>query len=141
MAKKKKDDDETQDETTSDGSIAVNDAWTGLLAISRLALAVGSGFLLWDYLQYDEPLPTIPKYAPKAPGGVVAKPDGGAEKKVEEKDKDKIKDKDKEKDKDTSLRHTLPDMCAMPPSHAQRHFEIVHFRDRRPGQDVSFENI
>ena len=88
MAKKKKDDDETQDETSADGSIAVNDAWTGLLAISLLALAVGSGFLAWDYYQYDsEKLPTIPKYAPAPP---PAKPDvGGVEKKVEDKDKTK----------------------------------------------------
>ena len=100
MATKKKD-DETQDETTSDGSIAVNDAWTGLLAISLLALAIGSGFLLWDYLQYDE-APTersIPRYAPKAPPV-----GGGAEKKGEEKDKDKEKAKT-----DARLRDQSPD--------------------------------
>jgi hypothetical protein len=90
MAIKKKDDDETQDETTSDGSIAVNDAWTGLLAVSLLALAIGSGFLLWDYLQYDDAPKNIPKYAPTAP----AKPDaGGADKKIEDKDKEKEKAK------------------------------------------------
>ena len=48
MAKKKDDDNDE----TSGGSIAVNDAWTAMLAISLLALIVGSGFLfcLYGYL-------------------------------------------------------------------------------------------
>jgi len=67
-SKKKTDDDETQDEA-SDGSIAVNDAWTGMLAISLLALLIGTGFLVWDrWVNYAEPLPTsIPKFATTAP--------------------------------------------------------------------------
>ena len=41
MARKR--DKDTPDET-SDGSIAVNDAWTGMLAVSLLALILGAGF-------------------------------------------------------------------------------------------------
>lgn len=65
MAKKKK---ETEvDEPSPDGTVPVNDAWTGLLAISLLALVVASGFLLYDYLQYEDP-PAVKNYTgPKGP--------------------------------------------------------------------------
>jgi hypothetical protein len=69
MAKKTKEADEKQDET-SGGSIAVNDAWTGLLAISLLALVTGTGFLAWDWYQYNsEQLPVVPKLTGTAPAG------------------------------------------------------------------------
>ena len=71
MAKKKNDDDDDlQDDPSSGGSMPVNDAWTGLLAISLLALMAGTGFLAWDYYQYDDgkPLPTVPKLVSSPPG-------------------------------------------------------------------------
>jgi hypothetical protein len=93
MAKKKREDDEPQAET-SDGAIAANDAWTGLLAISFLALAIGSGFLLYDYLKYsDQEPPRVPEISSKSP----QKPPKGDGGKVDDKDKDKGKDKDKDK--------------------------------------------
>ncbi len=82
MAKKKKDEEEVQGES-SGGSIAVNDAWTGMLAISLLALMVGTGFLVYDYMQYSDKLPDVPKFTSKAPGAEKAAP----EKKDEDKDK------------------------------------------------------
>jgi hypothetical protein len=73
MAKKKQVEEEKpqeKPEEPSDGSIAVNDAWTGMLAISLLFLVVGTGFLAWDYMQYnDEKLPTVPKLTGTPPGG------------------------------------------------------------------------
>ena len=48
MAKKERD----RSSEPSDGSVPVNDAWTGMLAISLLALAVASGFLAYDIFQY-----------------------------------------------------------------------------------------
>jgi hypothetical protein len=68
MAKKKKDDEEAQPEA-SDGSIAVNDAWTGMLAVSLLALVVGSGFLAYDYMLYnDDKPPAVTKFTSTPPG-------------------------------------------------------------------------
>lgn len=60
MAKKKK-------TTTDDGPPALNDAYTGMLAISLLALVVGCALLALDYLQYEsKPAPTPAKGAPAA---------------------------------------------------------------------------
>ena len=93
MAKKKKVEEEPQQEESSGGSIAVNDAWTGILAVSLLALMVGSGFLAYDYfgLYYNEKMPDVPKITGTAPGVPPAAPkvegppkDGGA--------KDAVKD-------------------------------------------------
>src|SRR5262245_54536415 len=96
MAKKTKDDEQ---DDMSDGSIAVNDAWTGMLAISLLALVVASGFLLYDYLQMSGE-PKLYNFTTKMPGTppkVVQPPPPGP---PEIKDKDKEMEKDKEKDKD-----------------------------------------
>ena len=67
MARKDKDD--APDEP-GEGSIAVNDAWTGMLAISLFALLVGTGFLAWDYMSYHtgEDFPKVPKFTSTAPG-------------------------------------------------------------------------
>ena len=73
MAKKNKDDDIAQDEP-AETSIAVNDAWTGMLAIALFALLVGTGLLVWDYMSYNygEDPPKTPKFSTTAPK------DGGA---------------------------------------------------------------
>jgi hypothetical protein len=70
MAKKKEKEAELPAES-SGGSIAVNDAWTGLLAISLLALVIGTGFLAWDYSQYwddDVKKVQVPKLTGTSPG-------------------------------------------------------------------------
>lgn len=73
MAKRKRDDDALQD--SSGGSMAVNDAWTGMLAISLLALMIGTGFLLWEYLSYPDALPKVPTLTSRQPGTpAVAEP-------------------------------------------------------------------
>lgn len=81
MAKNDQDDDIPQDEQTQ-SSIAVNDAWTGMLAISLFALIVGTGFLAWDYMSYyDADVPKTPKYVSSLPKELPkAEPakDGGA---------------------------------------------------------------
>ncbi len=106
MAKKKPDvDDEVQDE--GDGTVAVNDAWTGLLAISLIALLAATGFLVWDWMLMPEN-PTQPfRFTSKPPGALapakaVPKVEEAKEKEKEKDkdDKEKDKDKDKEKDKD-----------------------------------------
>jgi hypothetical protein len=76
MAKKKKADEEPQPEESSGGSIAVNDAWTGILAISLLALMIGSGFLAYDYfvLYYGEKMPDVPRIVGAPPGQPPAGP-------------------------------------------------------------------
>ena len=70
MAKKKNDDDEEEpkEDLSGDGTVAVNDAWTGMLAISLLALAVATGLLFWDYSKYEGevPKPALIGTAPKA---------------------------------------------------------------------------
>jgi hypothetical protein len=69
MAKKKKDDDAEPKKTdVSDGSVAVNDAWTGMLAVSLLALVVGSVILIYDYTLYSDEPPKTPKYTSAPPG-------------------------------------------------------------------------
>jgi hypothetical protein len=77
-----------KDTETSDTGVASNDAYTGLLAISLIALLVGSLLLFLDYSQHSgtppkpASIPTgIPKAeAPKNPPGdkapVVEKNDG-----------------------------------------------------------------
>ena len=103
MAKKKKqeeeEDEKEEKQDLSDGSVAVNDAWTGMLAISLLALAGSAGLLLWDYLKYD----IDPTNAPKPSALIGAPPkmtaptkDGGAAKKDDAKDKDGKKDAGKD---------------------------------------------
>jgi len=100
MAKKKKDDEEAQPES-SDGSIAVNDAWTGMLAVSLLALAVGSGFLAYDWMQYsDGDPPKVSKFTSAPPGAPVKAPPPKAEPKVEPKDGAVPKDGGDKKDAD-----------------------------------------
>ncbi|HZZ78199.1 MAG TPA: hypothetical protein VFE62_06755 [Gemmataceae bacterium] len=70
MAKKGKDDKKDE---ASDGTIAVNDAWTGMLAVSLLALVVGSGFLAYDYFSlYNSDVP--PPTPMKVTGGPPAPP-------------------------------------------------------------------
>jgi hypothetical protein len=67
------------DTETSDTGVASNDAYTGLLAISLIALLVGSLLLFLDYSQHSGTPPrpaTIPKFeAPKnLPPPVVPPP-------------------------------------------------------------------
>ena len=76
MAKKKKLDEEDKPEI-SDGSIAVNDAWTGMLAVSLLALVIGSGFLFYDwYFLYPESAPAKPPSFISTPPGPLQKEKG-----------------------------------------------------------------
>jgi hypothetical protein len=76
MAKKKKLDEEDKPET-SDGSIAVNDAWTGMLAVSLLALVIGSGFLFYDwYFLYPDSAPAKPPSFISTPPGPLQKEKG-----------------------------------------------------------------
>jgi hypothetical protein len=107
MAKKKKDDEVAQAES-SDGSIAVNDAWTGMLAVSLLALVVGSGFLAYDYMQYnDEKGPpqsskfttTLPGVPPKVNPPPKVEPKDVAAKDADKKDAAKDADKKDAADK------------------------------------------
>jgi len=76
MAKKK----ETLAEP-SDGTIAVNDAWTGMLAVSLAALVIGSILLGYDMYLYSDKPPTVPTFASpsslkKAADGAAPKADG-----------------------------------------------------------------
>ncbi len=101
--------------------MAVNDAWTGMLAISLLALMTGAGFLGWDYLQYydDNPVPKPPYLTGKGPGIPVApkQPDPPKEK---GKDDDKKKDDKKDDKKDAALRKSLQPLCYLSPSLSAR---------------------
>jgi hypothetical protein len=74
MAKKKQ---ETQTEP-SDGTIAVNDAWTGMLAISLLALIAGAGILGYDMMQYTDKPPAVPTFS--SPSSLKKADDAGAPK-------------------------------------------------------------
>jgi hypothetical protein len=82
MAKKDKDESAKQEEP-GESSIAVNDAWTGMLAISLLALVIGTGFLAWDFMQYSDQDPPPMKKVAGAPPNPVNPP-----KKAEEAPKD-----------------------------------------------------
>jgi hypothetical protein len=65
--------DETFEETQ-----ATNDAWTGMLAISLLALLLGCLFLFLDYNQYPtKEAPAVPK-APQVQQAPPAAPPGQA---------------------------------------------------------------
>ena len=75
MARKR--DKDTQDET-SDGPIAVNDAWTGMLAVSLLALILGAALLGYDWYPYSDKPPDAPKFS--SPSSVNKPGDGGAPK-------------------------------------------------------------
>ncbi|MSQ94762.1 MAG: hypothetical protein EXR98_09425 [Gemmataceae bacterium] len=110
---KKQDKADTEPEESSGGSMAVNDAWTGLLAISLLALMTGAGFLGWDYWQYydDKDVPRPPYLSGKGPGApAVNKP---PEKKPEE-----PKDQKKDDKKDAARRHRLESFCLQSPTTA-----------------------
>src|SRR5205823_4138472 len=108
MAKKKKPDDDDEIQEDGDGTTAVNDAWTGLLAISLLALLGATGFLVWDWLLMPDNPSASFRFTNKPPGAVApakapAKVEDIKDKDKDAKDKDKdAKDKnqDKEKDKD-----------------------------------------
>ncbi|MBI2805741.1 MAG: hypothetical protein HYX68_12245 [Planctomycetes bacterium] len=97
MAKKtKKDEDEQED--ASDGSLPANDAWTGMLVISLLALMTGAAFLGWDWYQYNDEkgppkVPIITGSKPEPPPIQQPKADD-----AQKKDEDKKKDDDKKKD-------------------------------------------
>ncbi len=93
-----------QDDEPLEGSVPVNDAWTGLLAISLIALAVATGFLAWDWYQYDEEAVArmkLPKLAGTPPKKLEGEAKKAEEKKVEEKKAEEKKDEAK---KDAALR-------------------------------------
>ena len=54
-----------------------SDAYVGLLAISLVAMVVGTIFLAMDYLQYDSKLPAKVTYSPPAASAPTAPPQGG----------------------------------------------------------------
>ena len=77
---------------------AANDAYTGMLAISLIALCVGSGLLFYDYQQYPE---ANPKGPPKsAPPVVKVEPPPPVEKQPDEKEMKKDDEKKDEKKDD-----------------------------------------
>jgi hypothetical protein len=81
-----------------------NDAYTGMLALSFLALLIGSTFLYLQINQYDDKKP--PELLRKAEGAPPPLPEVGGDKGGgggEDKDKDKDKDKDMDKDKDKDM--------------------------------------
>jgi hypothetical protein len=61
-----------------DTSPATNDAFTGMLAISLIALIVGAALLYLDWQQYPETSPKKP--IPKAPGAALQPAADGAKK-------------------------------------------------------------
>jgi len=76
-----------KDAETSDTGVASNDAYTGLLAISLIALLVGSLLLFLDYSQHSGTPPklqTIPKFEapknqPQEKQPIIEKKDDGKE--------------------------------------------------------------
>jgi hypothetical protein len=94
-----------KDETEEPTSLAVNDAWTGLLVISFLALSVGTGFLVWDWMQYGDKPPPVPKgnLTPQSPVG--GKKDAKEQKKEEPK---KDEQKKEEQKADAHRPHSAP---------------------------------
>jgi hypothetical protein len=131
MAKKKKDDDEKQEESAG-GSIAVNDAWTGMLVISLLALIVGTGFLAYDvFVRYDrynvDPTKVpVPKLTGKPPEKPVEKKD--EKEKDGDKKKDEKKDEKKEDKKDGArlriIEHYAASQCCGGESVLQRLMDV-----------------
>jgi len=84
---------------------AANDAYTGMLAISLIALAVGSTLLYLDYQQYPEANPKPPEK--KAPAAikleappVVAPPVQDPEMKKDDEKKDEKTDEKKDEKKE-----------------------------------------
>jgi hypothetical protein len=55
-----------------------NDAYTGLLAISLLAMVVSCVLLYLDYSQYGDQKPPVMPKIPSSPGGVPLAPADGA---------------------------------------------------------------
>jgi hypothetical protein len=95
MAKKTQRDDH-DDAEPADASVAVNDAWTGMLAVALLAVVVCTGFLAWDYMLHNETPPTKPNVIGSLPGG-KGLPKGDAAKDA---GKDAAKDAGKDAAKD-----------------------------------------
>jgi hypothetical protein len=62
-------------ETTSDTGVATNDAYTGMLAISLIALIAGSVLLFLDYSQHSGKPPPVPPLT-AAPAPVPPKAEG-----------------------------------------------------------------
>jgi hypothetical protein len=66
-------------DSDTDTAPAVNDAYTGMLAISLIALIVGCVLLFLDYNQYDSKPPNLPKAPPvvkmDAPGAAQPEKD------------------------------------------------------------------
>ncbi|MSU77140.1 MAG: hypothetical protein EXS16_03485 [Gemmataceae bacterium] len=93
----------------ADSSMPVNDAWTGLLAISLIALSVATGFLAWDWYLYDENAVANMKL-PNLAGTLPKKPDADAKKIVEKKvdgktvEEKKVEEKKDEAKKDAAMR-------------------------------------
>jgi hypothetical protein len=144
MAKKKKDDDK-QDEM-SDGSVPVNDAWTGMLAISLIALVVATGFLGYDYFVMSGETPKA--YNPMKPGPPpkIVIPKAEEKDKDKDKDKDKVEEKDKDKDKDKDKEKDMEKEKDKAASFAPtlelaliRQLEIRHIWLQRPHQVVVAE--
>jgi outer membrane biosynthesis protein TonB len=94
----KQDDTEPENE-----SLAVNDAWTGMLVVSFLTLSIGAGFLFWDWYQYTDP-PKVTSFSTAPPGAIKPpskEPPKEAPKedaKADDKKKDEPKADDKKKD-------------------------------------------
>jgi hypothetical protein len=58
------------DDTTSPDSQPRNDAYTGMLIVSLIALILGGVLLFLDYSQYpDKKAPNVAKVAPEGPMG------------------------------------------------------------------------
>ncbi|HEY1861109.1 MAG TPA: hypothetical protein VGG61_12180 [Gemmataceae bacterium] len=51
-----------------------SDAYVGLLAISLVAMVIGTVFLTLDYMQYEGKVPTAAKYSPPAPAATTTPP-------------------------------------------------------------------
>lgn len=80
---------------------AANDAYTGMLVISLIALVVGSTMLFLDYQQYPEVSPKPPvKFAPKLEPPVPPAPPAEPEMKKDDEKKDEKKDEKMDEKKD-----------------------------------------
>ena len=100
MAKKKTKIDADEPQEESDGTVAVNDAWTGMLAVSLLALVIGAGFLGYDYYRFSEDkVPGVTKFTSQPPGAPPKAAPPPAPKVDPNKDKDDKKDADKKDEK------------------------------------------